>query len=72
MIYFNVPPFVGKEFDYMREAVEARKICGDGSFFNRILLSGVLCKQPYLRRTPLGRSICDIILAVGRRYRRSD
>ncbi|MBQ9647608.1 MAG: single-stranded DNA-binding protein, partial [Oscillospiraceae bacterium] len=44
----------------------------DGSFFNRILLSGVLCKQPYLRRTPLGRSICDIILAVNRHYGRAD
>lgn len=45
---------------------------GDGTFFNRILLSGVLCKQPYLRRTPLGRSICDIILAVNRHYGRAD
>lgn len=45
---------------------------GDGGFFNRILLSGVLCKQPYLRRTPLGRSICDIILAVNRHYGRAD
>ena len=44
----------------------------DGGFFNRILLSGVLCKQPSLRRTPLGRSICDIILAVNRHYGRAD
>ena len=44
----------------------------DGGHFNRILLSGVLCKQPTLRRTPLGRSICDMILAVNRRYRRAD
>lgn len=45
---------------------------GDGSSFNRILLSGVLCKKPVLRRTPLGRSICDLILAVNRRYGRAD
>lgn len=32
MISFNIPPFVGTEFDYMREAVAARKICGDGAF----------------------------------------
>lgn len=32
MIHFNVPPFTGKEFDYMREAVENHKICGDGPF----------------------------------------
>lgn len=39
---------------------------------NRILLSGRLCKTPILRRTPLGRSICDLMLAVPRRYSRTD
>lgn len=32
MIHFNVPPFVGTEFKYMREAVDNHKICGDGPF----------------------------------------
>ena len=32
MIAFNVPPFTGKEFEYMKEAVENKKICGDGPF----------------------------------------
>ncbi len=32
MIAFNVPPYVGKEMDYMKQAVENRKICGDGPF----------------------------------------
>lgn len=32
MIHFNVPPFIGKEFDYMREVVENHKISGDGPF----------------------------------------
>ena len=32
MINFNVPPFTGKELDYMKEAILAEKICGDGSF----------------------------------------
>ena len=32
MINFNVPPFVGKEFQYMQEAVDSKKICGDGAF----------------------------------------
>lgn len=45
---------------------------GDGSYFNRILLSGTLCKKPVLRHTPLGRSICDVILAVNRHYGRAD
>ena len=30
MIRFNVPPFTGKEMDYIRQAVENQKICGDG------------------------------------------
>ena len=32
MINFNVPPFTGKEFEYMKQAVEKEKICGDGPF----------------------------------------
>lgn len=32
MINFNVPPFTGKEFVYMKEAVDNKKICGDGPF----------------------------------------
>lgn len=39
---------------------------------NRIALTGTICKEPGLRVTPMGREICDIILAVGRRYHRSD
>lgn len=39
---------------------------------NQIFLSGTLCKPPIFRRTPLGRSICDLMLAVPRRYGRSD
>ena len=40
--------------------------------FNLIQLSGTLCKPPVLRRTPLGREICDLLLAVNRRYGRAD
>lgn len=39
---------------------------------NQIVLAGVLCKPPVFRRTPLGRSICDLMLAVPRRYGRAD
>ncbi len=35
MIKFNVPPFTGKEMDYIRQAVENEKICGDGEFTRR-------------------------------------
>ena len=32
MIRFNVPPYTGKELEYMKEAIANRKICGDGPF----------------------------------------
>ena len=44
----------------------------DGEDENEVRLRGSLCKPPNLRSTPLGRDICDIMLAVNRRYGRSD
>lgn len=43
-----------------------------GPHANRLELAGVLCKTPGVRRTPLGREICDLLLAVNRRYGRAD
>lgn len=43
-----------------------------GDHANQLELSGTLCKPPVLRRTPLGRDICDLLLAVNRRYGRAD
>lgn len=34
-IRFNVPPFTGREYEYVRQAVENQKICGDGEFTKR-------------------------------------
>ncbi|MDR3209364.1 MAG: single-stranded DNA-binding protein [Oscillospiraceae bacterium] len=39
---------------------------------NVVRLAGVLCKTPTLRKTPMGRQICDVMLAVNRKYGRSD
>ena len=39
---------------------------------NQVLLEGALCRDPIYRRTPLGREICDAMLAVRRSYRRTD
>ena len=44
----------------------------DGPDENTIELRGVLCKPPNYRVTPMGREICDLMLAVRRRYGRSD
>ena len=35
MIRFNVPPYVGKETEYMKAAIDNHKICGDGEFTKR-------------------------------------
>lgn len=32
MIPFNIPPYVGTELDYVKQAVDNKKICGDGAF----------------------------------------
>ena len=53
--------------------VLARRVCPTWEDpCNQVLLGGHLCKPPILRRTPLGRDICDLLLAVNRKYRRAD
>ena len=44
----------------------------DGSKTNSILLDGYICKEPIYRKTPLGREIADLLLAVNRPYGKSD
>ena len=39
---------------------------------NAVFLSGVICREPVYRKTPLGREICDVMLAVNRPYHRAD
>ncbi len=39
---------------------------------NLIVLDGYICKQPVYRKTPLGREIADVLLAVNRPYGKSD
>ena len=47
-------------------------LCEDGQPVNDVVISGVLCREPNYRRTPLGREICDVMLAVPRGYKRAD
>jgi len=44
----------------------------DGEPINDVMLEGPLCREPTFRRTPLGREICDAMLAVPRAFRRAD
>ena len=44
----------------------------DQSKSNQIFLDGFVCKPPTYRKTPLGRAIADILIAVNRPYGKSD
>lgn len=53
--------------------VFAMAICAeDGEPINEVTLEGTLCREPTYRRTPLGREICDAMLAVKRTFHRAD
>ncbi|MBR3706777.1 MAG: single-stranded DNA-binding protein [Firmicutes bacterium] len=55
--------------------VFAKEICISENFGyneNYIYLEGFLCKPPLKRTSPLGRDICDLMLAVNRMYNKSD
>ncbi len=47
-------------------------VCEDGEAMNTVLLEGPLCREPNYRLTPLGREICDVMLAVPRAFHRAD
>ena len=58
---------------HLKIFVFARSIvCEDGEPLNEVILEGPLCREPNYRRTPLGREICDVMLAVPRAFRRAD
>lgn len=44
----------------------------EGEKTNQIFLDGYVCKEPVYRKTPLGREIADLLLAVNRSYGKSD
>lgn len=47
-------------------------VAEDGEPINDVTVEGPLCREPVYRRTPLGREICDVMLAVPRAFRRAD
>lgn len=47
-------------------------LCEDGEPVNEVTLEGPICREPTYRRTPLGREICDVMLAVPRAFKRAD
>ena len=53
-------------------AYAERLTCCPETHDNQAELTGTLCRDPIFRRTPLGREICDAMLAVNRPYHRTD
>lgn len=47
-------------------------IAEEGEPLNDVILNGFVCREPTYRRTPLGREICDMMLAVPRAFNRAD
>ena len=47
-------------------------VAEDDEPMNELTVCGTICKEPIYRRTPLGREICDVMLAVPRAFRRAD
>ena len=54
-----------REIEFIEEDTEEMKS-------NQILLDGYICKDPIYRKTPLGREIADLLVAVNRSYGKSD
>ena len=54
-----------REVEFLEEEVESAKT-------NQIFLDGYICKAPVYRKTPLGREIADLLIAVNRPYGKSD
>jgi primosomal replication protein N len=47
-------------------------IAEDAEPLNEVVITGFICKEPIFRRTPLGRDICDVMLAIPRAFHRAD
>ena len=47
-------------------------VAEEGEPINDVIVEGPLCREPSFRRTPLGREICDAMLAVPRAFHRAD
>ena len=54
-----------REINFMEEFTDYTKT-------NQIFLDGYICKEPIYRKTPLGREIADLLVAVNRPYGKSD
>lgn len=59
-------------FLFVNDIEETDHICEDDTKTNSIELEGSICKEPIYRKTPFGREITDLLIAVNRAYGKSD
>ena len=60
-----------KEIEFMENQEEEIPV-GKDVITNEVILDGYICKKPIYRKTPFGREIADVLLAVNRSYNKSD
>ena len=51
---------------------EIKQVEDENKDTNSIILDGYICKEPIYRKTPLGREITDLLVAINRPYNKSD
>ena len=56
----------------LTENQEEEVKAGKDIISNEVTLTGYICKKPIYRKTPFGREIADVLLAVNRAYNKSD
>jgi hypothetical protein len=69
---FNNKSGVGNKLVLSVLARDIRPADSDDEHSNSLKITGTLCKEPTYRKTPLGREICDLLIAVSRYHGRSD
>ena len=57
---------------FAKDIKDYEEIEGQEKISNEVTLTGYICKKPIYRKTPFGREISDILLAVNRAYNKSD
>ena len=61
-----------KDVQFLEENQEEEEEVRRDVVSNEVVLDGYICKKPIYRKTPFGREISDILLAVNRAYNKSD
>ena len=57
---------------FAKDIIEYKEEENEEKVSNEVILNGYICKKPIYRKTPFGREISDILLAVNRAYNKSD